>query len=65
MSVLHVKYLLIGGGAASSHAAQEIRKLDPRGDLLLIGQEISDLGAAKTQRGNLELGFAKRGSCHG
>jgi 3-phenylpropionate/trans-cinnamate dioxygenase ferredoxin reductase subunit len=38
---LHVKYLLVGGGVAASHAAQEIRKLDPRGDLLLIGQEIN------------------------
>jgi 3-phenylpropionate/trans-cinnamate dioxygenase ferredoxin reductase component len=41
MSLLHVKYLLIGGGVASSHAVQEIRTLDPRGDLLLVGQEIS------------------------
>jgi 3-phenylpropionate/trans-cinnamate dioxygenase ferredoxin reductase component len=38
---LHVKYLLVGAGVAASNAAQEIRKLDPRGDLLLIGQEIN------------------------
>ena len=31
MSRLHVKYLLVGGGVASSHAAVEIRKLDPAG----------------------------------
>jgi NADPH-dependent 2,4-dienoyl-CoA reductase/sulfur reductase-like enzyme len=41
MSLLHVKYLLVGGGVASSEAAIEIRKLDPRGDLLLVGQEIN------------------------
>jgi 3-phenylpropionate/trans-cinnamate dioxygenase ferredoxin reductase component len=41
MSRQHVKYLLIGGGVAASHAAVEIRKIDPRGDLLLIGQEIN------------------------
>jgi 3-phenylpropionate/trans-cinnamate dioxygenase ferredoxin reductase subunit len=41
MSRLHVKYLLVGGGVAASHAAVEIRKLDPRGDLLLVGQEIN------------------------
>lgn len=39
MSVSHVKYLLIGGGLASSTAAQAIRALDPRGELMLIGQE--------------------------
>jgi 3-phenylpropionate/trans-cinnamate dioxygenase ferredoxin reductase component len=41
MSDLHVKYLLIGGGVASSEAAQAIRKLDREGDLLLVGQEIN------------------------
>ncbi|MGA3067767.1 MAG: FAD-dependent oxidoreductase [Tepidisphaeraceae bacterium] len=40
MSNLHVKYLLVGAGMASSQAAEEIRKIDPRGDLLLVGQEI-------------------------
>jgi len=39
MSLLHVKYLLIGGGVASSAAAQAIRALDPRGDLLMVGLE--------------------------
>jgi 3-phenylpropionate/trans-cinnamate dioxygenase ferredoxin reductase subunit len=41
MSRLHIKYLLIGGGVAASHAAVEIRKIDERGDLLLVGQEIN------------------------
>ena len=41
MSNFHVKYLLVGGGLAGSEAAQAIRKLDPNGDLLLVGQEIN------------------------
>ncbi len=41
MSSLHVKYLLIGGGLASSEAAAAIRQIDSRGDLMLVGQEIS------------------------
>ena len=41
MSLLHVKYLLIGGGVASSEAARAIRARDARGDLLLLGQEIN------------------------
>ena len=41
MSVRHVKYLLIGGGLASCEAARAIRARDPRGDLMLIGQEIN------------------------
>ncbi|MGD1278362.1 MAG: FAD-dependent oxidoreductase [Tepidisphaeraceae bacterium] len=39
MSDLHVRYLLVGGGVAASHAAQEIRRLDANGELLLVGQE--------------------------
>ena len=38
---LHVKYILVGGGVASGAAAAAIRKIDPQGDLLLIGQEIN------------------------
>jgi NADPH-dependent 2,4-dienoyl-CoA reductase/sulfur reductase-like enzyme len=37
----HVKYLLIGGGAASSAAAVAIRNADREGDVLLVGQEIN------------------------
>jgi 3-phenylpropionate/trans-cinnamate dioxygenase ferredoxin reductase subunit len=41
MGILHVKYLLVGGGVASSAAAEAIRELDAEGDLLLVGQEIN------------------------
>jgi NADPH-dependent 2,4-dienoyl-CoA reductase/sulfur reductase-like enzyme len=40
MSVHHVKYLLIGGGLASSSAAAAIRELDTDGAILLAAQEI-------------------------
>src|SRR4051812_34585647 len=35
----HVKYLLVGGGVASSAAAQAIRERDREGEVLLINQE--------------------------
>src|SRR6478736_2249741 len=35
----HVKYLLIGGGVASSAAAEAIRQRDREGEVLLIAQE--------------------------
>lgn len=41
MSVPHVKYLLIGGGLASSSAAEAIREIDRAGSITLVGQEIS------------------------
>ena len=41
MSDIHVKYLLIGGGLASSAAAQAVRRADPEGSVLLVGQEIN------------------------
>src|SRR5215208_2135573 len=41
MTVLHVKYLLVGGGVASYAAARAIRELDAEGSLLLVGQEIN------------------------
>ncbi len=41
MSHLHVKYLLAGGGVASSAAAVAIRQTDPVGTILMIGQEIN------------------------
>ena len=40
MNGLHVKYLLVGGGVASSAAAAAIRERDREGSLLLIGQEV-------------------------
>ncbi len=39
MSLPHVQYLLLGGGIASASAADAIRKIDPRGELMLVGQE--------------------------
>src|SRR5215468_4170949 len=39
MSSIHVKHLLIGGGLASSSAAVAIRKVDPRGEILIVGGE--------------------------
>ena len=41
MSDLHVKYLLVGGGLASSAAAVAIRAADRDGAALLVGQEIN------------------------
>jgi NADPH-dependent 2,4-dienoyl-CoA reductase/sulfur reductase-like enzyme len=41
MSDRHLKYLLVGGGLAGSEAAKAIRHLDPEGDLMMVGQEIS------------------------
>jgi len=41
MSALHVKYLLVGGGVASSAAAEAIRGIDREGTVLLVGQEIN------------------------
>jgi 3-phenylpropionate/trans-cinnamate dioxygenase ferredoxin reductase subunit len=34
-----VKYLLIGGGLASFHAARQIRNADPQGSVLLVSEE--------------------------
>src|SRR5688500_13035779 len=39
MSRMHVKYLLVGGGLASSAAAGAIRALDVSGSILMLGQE--------------------------
>src|SRR3954468_23077629 len=41
MNNLHVKYLLVGGGLASSAAAEAIRQRDTQGSVLLVGQEIN------------------------
>ena len=39
MNKQHVKYLLVGGGLASSSAAEAIRELDQAGSMLLVAQE--------------------------
>jgi 3-phenylpropionate/trans-cinnamate dioxygenase ferredoxin reductase subunit len=41
MNGLHVKYVLIGGGLASSSAAEAIRGIDHEGAMLLVGQEVN------------------------
>ena len=41
MNNLHVKYLLVGGGLASSSAAEAIRQLDRDGSVLLVAQEVT------------------------
>ncbi|HSU66706.1 MAG TPA: FAD-dependent oxidoreductase [Tepidisphaeraceae bacterium] len=41
MNHLHVKYLLVGGGLASSSAAQAIREIDREGSILLVAQEVN------------------------
>lgn len=41
MSIAHYKYVLVGAGRAGSAAAAEIRRRDPAGSILLIGQETS------------------------
>ena len=38
---LHVKYLLVGGGLASSSAAEAIRAVDREGSILLINSEVN------------------------
>src|SRR5688572_25013088 len=40
MTALHVKYLLVGGGVASTAAARAIRSLDADGSMLVVGQEV-------------------------
>jgi NADPH-dependent 2,4-dienoyl-CoA reductase/sulfur reductase-like enzyme len=34
-----MKYVIIGAGAAGVHAAEAIRRLDPRGEIVLLGDE--------------------------
>jgi 3-phenylpropionate/trans-cinnamate dioxygenase ferredoxin reductase component len=41
MNNLHVKYLLVGGGLASSCAAQAVREIDHEGSVLLVAQEVN------------------------
>lgn len=39
MAKTHLKYVLIGGGVASSSAAEAIRRVDRDGEILLVAQE--------------------------
>jgi 3-phenylpropionate/trans-cinnamate dioxygenase ferredoxin reductase subunit len=60
MSHLHVKYLLAGGGVASSAAAVAIRKIDPISPLLMIGQEAN----RPYNRSPLSKDFLRRSTRH-
>jgi NADPH-dependent 2,4-dienoyl-CoA reductase/sulfur reductase-like enzyme len=60
MSALHVKYLLIGGGVASSSAAEAIRLRDKEGAMLLVGQEIN----RPYRRGLLATAYLKKSVGH-
>jgi 3-phenylpropionate/trans-cinnamate dioxygenase ferredoxin reductase subunit len=41
MNNLHVKYLLVGGGLASSTAGETIREIDREGSIMQIAQEVT------------------------
>jgi NADPH-dependent 2,4-dienoyl-CoA reductase/sulfur reductase-like enzyme len=41
MNRTHVRYLIVGAGLAGSSAAEAIRRRDPSGSVLLIGQEVN------------------------
>jgi len=41
MNQSHVKYLLVGGGLAAGSAAEAIRRIDPNGSAMLVGQEVN------------------------
>jgi 3-phenylpropionate/trans-cinnamate dioxygenase ferredoxin reductase subunit len=60
MSHLHVKYLLAGGGVASSAAAVAIRRTDPVSPLLMIGQEAN----RPYNRSPLSKDFLRRSTRH-
>ena len=60
MSHLHVKYLLAGGGVASSAAAVAIRKIDPVSALLMVGQEAN----RPYNRSPLSKDFLRRSTRH-
>jgi NADPH-dependent 2,4-dienoyl-CoA reductase/sulfur reductase-like enzyme len=60
MSALHVKYLLIGGGVASSAAAEAVRLRDRDGAMLLVGQEIN----RPYRRGLLSTAYLKKSVGH-
>ena len=55
MRGLHYKYVLVGGGIASSAAAVAIRQIDRSGAMLLVGQEIN----RPYDRSPLSKGFLK------
>ncbi len=60
MANAHVKYLLIGGGVASSAAALAIRELDAGGAMLLVGQEVNRPYDRRALSGDYLLGRKAR-----
>lgn len=56
MTTLHVKYLLVGGGAASTAAAKAVRARDPDGSMLVVGQEVH----RAYRRPELSRGYLRR-----
>jgi 3-phenylpropionate/trans-cinnamate dioxygenase ferredoxin reductase subunit len=56
MTTLHVKYLLVGGGAATTAAAKAVRALDPDGSMLVVGQEVH----RAYRRPELSRGYLRR-----
>ncbi len=56
MERIHVKYMLVGGGIASSAAAEAIRELDKTESVLLAAQEIS----RPYDRGPLSKAYLRR-----
>lgn len=60
MHGLHVTYLIIGAGLAGSAAAQAIRLRDPKGSVLLVGQEINRPYHRPPLRREFLLGQVKR-----
>jgi 3-phenylpropionate/trans-cinnamate dioxygenase ferredoxin reductase component len=56
MERIHVKYMLVGGGIASSACAEAIRELDKSESILLAAQEIS----RPYDRGPLSKGYLRR-----
>ncbi len=56
MSRIHVRYMLVGGGTASSGCAEAIRELDKTESILLVAQEIS----RPYDRGPLSKAYLRR-----
>lgn len=56
MERIHVKYMLVGGGIASSACAEAIRELDKSESILLVAQEIS----RPYDRGPLSKSYLRR-----
>lgn len=56
MGLVHVKYLLLGGGSAAASAAEAIRARDPSGEIMLVSGE----AARPYHRPPLARGYLRR-----